>query len=224
MRDPMKAGIAEALGTFFLVLVGAGSICLDAMTRGQVGPLGVALAHALALSVAVSATLALSGGHLNPAVTFGFLITGRMDRRSALFYLAAQLTGATAAGLFLRLMFAEQIWRSRALGTPDLDPGVSTGAGIFIEAVLTFLLVFSVWATVVDPRAPKIAGFGIGMALGACLLLGGALTGASLNPARAFGPALASFHWNNHPVYWIGPLLGSALASLLYDGVLLEKR
>jgi MIP family channel proteins len=224
MQDSLKAGVAEGVGTFFLVFIGAGSICLDAMTSGRVGLLGIALAHGLALSVAVSCTLGLSGGHLNPAVTFGFMVTGRMERRSGLYYMAAQLAGAVVAGVFLRIMFDEHVWRSRALGTPDLDPGVATGTGIFIEAVMTFLLVFSFWATAVDPRGPKIAGFGIGMTLASCTLMGGALTGASLNPARAFGPALASFHWSNHLIYWIGPLLGGAAASLVYDGFLLEKR
>ncbi len=224
MRESMRAAVAEAVGTFFLVFIGAGSICLDAFTRGGVGLLGIALAHALALAVAVSATLGLSGGHVNPAVTFGFLLTGRVDRRTGLTYVGAQLVGGTVAGFLLRLSFPEHVWRARALGTPDLDPGITTGAGIFIEAVLTFLLVFAVWATVVDDRAPKVAGFGIGMTLGACILMGGALTGASLNPARTFGPALASGHWSNHLVYWIGPLLGAAAAALLYNGALLKKR
>src|SRR5438093_1809856 len=143
MLESMRAQAAEAVGTFFLTLVGAGSILLDVFTRGRVGLLGIAVAQGLALSVAVSATLALSGGHLNPAVTFGFIITGRMDRRRGLSYMAAQLIGAFAAGICLRLMFAEEIWRSRSLGTPDLDPGVTTGAGIFVEAVMTFFLVFS---------------------------------------------------------------------------------
>jgi MIP family channel proteins len=224
MQDSMKACVAEATGTFFLVLLGAGSICLDAFTNGRVGLPGIALAQGLALSIAVSATLALSGGHLNPAVTFGFLITGRMDRKRGLLYIGAQLAGATLAGLLLRTMFEEQVWRARALGTPDLDPSVTTGTGILIEAVLTFLLVFAFWATVVDGRAPRLAGFGVGLTLSACVLTGGALTGASLNPARSFGPALASGHWSNHLVYWIGPLLGAALAAWLYDGCLADRR
>ena len=224
MQDSMKARVAEALGTFFLVFIGAGSICLDAFTGGRVGLLGIAVANGLALSVAVSATLGLSGGHLNPAVTFGFMITGRMERRAGLLYMAAQLIGAAAGAFFLRMIFDENVWQARFLGTPDLSPAIKTGNGIFIEAVLTFLLVFVFWATVVDERAPKLAGFGIGLTLCASILMGGALTGASLNPARTFGPAMASGHWSNHLVYWIGPLLGAAVAALLYDRLLLEKR
>ena len=224
MQDSMKAYVAEAVGTFFLVFIGAGSICLDAFTGGRVGLLGIAVAAGLALSVAVSATLALSGGHLNPAVTFGFMVTGRMDRRTGLSYMVAQLIGAAVGGFFLRMMFDENVWQTRALGTPDLNPAVKFGNGTFIEAVLTFLLVFVFWATVVDERAPKIAGFGIGLTLCASILMGGALTGASLNPARTFGPAMASGHWSNHLAYWIGPLLGAAAAALLYNGVLLRRR
>jgi len=224
MQDSMKAYVAEAVGTFFLVFIGAGSICLDSFTGGRVGLLGIAIAHGLALSIGVSATMGISGGHLNPAVTFGFMTTGRMERRTGLSYMGAQLVGAAVGGFFLRIMFAEHVWQARALGTPDLDPGISTGNGIFIEAVMTFLLVFAVWATAVDERAPKVAGFGIGMTLCACILMGGALTGASLNPARTFGPAMASGHWSNHLVYWIGPLLGAAAAALLYNGLLLKKR
>lgn len=224
MQDSMKAYVAEAVGTFFLVFIGAGSICLDAFTGGRVGLLGIAVAAGLALSVAVSATLALSGGHLNPAVTFGFMVTGRMDRRTGLSYMVAQLIGAAVGGFFLRMMFDENVWQTRALGTPDLNPAVKFGNGTFIEAVLTFLLVFVFWATVVDERAPKIAGFGIGLTLCASILMGGALTGASLNPARTFGPAMASGHWSNHLAYWIGPLLGAAAAALLYNGMLLRRR
>jgi MIP family channel proteins len=224
MQDSMPAYVAEALGTFFLVFIGAGSICLDALTGGKVGLLGVAVAHGLALSVAVSATMAISGGHLNPAVTFGFMLTGRIDRRNGFSYMGAQLLGGAVAAFFLRIMFEEHVWSARALGTPDLDPGVSTGNGIFIEAVMTFLLVFAFWATAVDERAPKMAGFGIGLTLCACILMGSGLTGASLNPARTFGPAMASGHWSNHLVYWIGPLLGAAVAALLYSGLLLRKR
>jgi len=224
VQDSMKACVAEAVGTFFLVFIGAGSICLDAFTGGRVGLLGIAVAAGLALSVAVSATLALSGGHLNPAVTFGFMVTGRMDRRTGLSYMAAQLLGAAVGGFFLRILFDENVWQARALGTPDLHPAVKFGNGTFIEAILTFLLVFVFWATVVDERAPKIAGFGVGLTLCASILMGGALTGASLNPARTFGPAMASGHWSNHLAYWIGPLLGAAAAALLYNGVLLRRR
>ncbi|HEU5180063.1 MAG TPA: MIP/aquaporin family protein [Candidatus Polarisedimenticolia bacterium] len=223
MDESRKAMIAEAIGTFALVFVGAGSICLNEYTGRGVGLIGIALAHGLILSVAVSATGAISGGHLNPAVTFGFLLTGRMSRNQALQYLLAQLAGATVAAFFLRAIFAEHVWRSAALGTPDLAQDVTTGTGIFIEAVLTFLLVFAVWGTAVDERAPRIGGFGIGLTVAADILVGGPLTGAAMNPARSFGPALASAHWTNFLVYWIGPLLGAGAAAFLYSNFLLKK-
>lgn len=224
MEESRKAMIAEAIGTFALVFVGAGSICLNEYTGRGVGLIGIALAHGLILSVAVSATGAISGGHLNPAVTFGFLLTGRMTRNQALQYLLGQLVGATVAAFFLRGIFAEHVWRAAALGTPDLASDVTTGTGIFIEAVLTFLLVFMVWGTAVDERAPKIGGFGIGLTVAADILIGGPLTGAAMNPARAFGPALASAHWSNFLVYWIGPLLGGGAAAFVYSNFLMRKQ
>jgi MIP family channel proteins len=222
MRETMKACLAEAAGTFALVFLGAGAVCQDAFTGRQLGLVGVALAHGLILSVAVSATMNLSGGHLNPAVTFGFLLTGRIDRDRAWRYLVAQLAGATVAGFFLRFIFAEQVWQSVGMGTPHPAPDITSGTAIFVEAVLTFLLVFAVWATAVDGRAPKLGGFGIGLTLAAAILMGGALTGGALNPARAFGPAIASGHWGSHLIYWIGPLLGGGAAAVFYNSLLLR--
>jgi glycerol uptake facilitator-like aquaporin len=146
-----------------------------------------------------------------------------MSRNQALQYLLAQLAGATVAAFFLRGIFAEHVWRAAALGTPDLAQDVTTGTGIFIEAVLTFLLVFAVWGTAVDERAPRIGGFGIGLTVAADILVGGPLTGAAMNPARSFGPALASAHWSNFLVYWIGPLLGAGAAAFLYSNFLVKK-
>jgi len=223
MQDSKQALVAEAVGTFALVFVGAGSVCLNEYTGRGLGLLGIAIAHGLILSIAVSATAAVSGGHLNPAVTFGFFLTGRMDRNVALRYAGAQLLGATVAAFFLRWVFAEHIWRAAELGTPDLAQDVTTGTGIFLEAILTFLLVFAVWGTAVDERAPKIGGFGIGLTFCAGMLVGGPLTGAAMNPARAFGPALASGNWSSHLVYWIGPLLGAGAAALLYSNFLMKK-
>lgn len=224
MQDSMKASVAELVGAFALSFIGAGSICLDEYTSHGVGLLGIAIAHGLILSIAVSATMNVSGGHLNPAVTFGFWITRKMETRPALQFIGAQLIGATLAGLLLRAIFSDAIWKPVALGTPDLAPDVRFGTGILIEAILTFLLVFAVWGTAVDERAPKIGGFGIGLTIAADILMGGPLTGASMNPSRAFGPALAAGHWSNHLVYWIGPFLGAALAALLYQNVLMRKR
>jgi MIP family channel proteins len=222
MQDRTRAYIAESLGTFAVVFIGAGSICLNEYTGHSLGLLGMALAQGLILAVAISATAATSGGHLNPAITLGFFILGKMDRNLALRYAGAQLLGAAVAGFSLRWVFAEHVWNPARLGTPDLAGDVTTMPGIFLEAILTFLLVFAYWGTLVDSRAPRIGGFGAGLTLSTAILVGGPLTGAALNPARAFGPALASGHWSSHLVYWLGPLLGGAAGAFIYGNFLLK--
>jgi MIP family channel proteins len=215
-----KPCLAEFVGTFALVFIGVGSIYHNP------GLLGVALAHGLTIAVMVSATAAISGGHLNPAVTFGLLVGGQVDLRKAIAYWIAQLIGAVVAGVFLVNLLGGG-FRSGAQivadGTPDLGSGVGAVKGILIEAVLTFFLVFVVYGTVVDRRAPKIGGLAIGLTVALDILFGGPLTGAAMNPARSFGPALVSAHWNNHLVYWIGPLLGGALAGYAYGKYLIKQ-
>jgi len=223
MENAGKRCLAELIGTFTLVFVGAGSICMGVLDD-TLGTMGVAVAHGLALSVMISALGGISGGHFNPAVTFGVLVTGRIPVSLAGLYAASQLAGAAIAGFLLKLIFAD-VWTDVALGTPlvNFDAGVTTGTAILVEAILTFLLVTVVFGTAVDPRRPSVGGFAIGLTVAADILVGGALTGASMNPARTFGPALAANIWEAHHVYWIGPLLGGALAGLLYHHLLMEK-
>ena len=218
MRIAWKECVAELIGTFALCFIGAGAICTDALTNGAVGLIGIAMAHGLVLSIAVSSTMAISGGQLNPAVTLALYATGRIKQLGqVLQYIVSQLVGAALAGFFLKAIFEESVWRKVHLGTPALGPGVSQGTGIFLEAILTFFLVFAVFGTAVDTRAPKLGGFGIGLTIAFDILMGGPLTGASMNPARTFGPGLAAGYWDNHLVYWIGPVLGAVVAGLLYD-------
>jgi MIP family channel proteins len=217
MRVAWKPCIAELIGTFALCFIGAGAICSDTLPGGKIGLLGIAVAHGLALSIGVTATMHISGGHLNPAVTAAFLATGRMKPEQAAQYIVSQLAGATVAGFFLKAIYDQKVWGRVHLGTPALGADVGPGVGIFVEAVLTFLLVFAVFGTAVDPKSHKIGGFGIGLTIAFDILMGGPLTGAAMNPARAFGPALASGFWSNHLVYWIGPLLGGTIAGLVYD-------
>ena len=224
MQDKTRAYLAEALGTFALVFVSAGSVCLNEYTGRGMGLLGMAIASGLILSVAMTATAHISGGHLNPAVTFGFFILGKMDRNMALRYAGSQLVGATVAGFSLRWIFSEHVWRPALLGTPSLAAEITTGRAILLEAMLTFVLAFAFWGTSVDERAPRLGGFGTGMALSAVILVGGPLTGAAVNPARAFGPALASGQWSSHLVYWIGPLLGGGAAAVVYGLFLNQER
>lgn len=219
---------AEFLGTFALVFFGEGAACVDMQLRsnatGGIGLLAVALAHGLAIAIMVSALGHVSGGHFNPAVTIGFWVTKKLSTPDTLFYWLAQVAGASAAALLLRVVIPEEVWRSVALGTPELMRDFPGWAGLTLEATTTFFLVFMVFATVVDERGAfrAIGGFGIGIAITLGIIVAGPYTGGALNPARAFGPALVSHHWLNQLIYWIGPLGGGFLAGLLYDLLFLK--
>jgi aquaporin Z len=219
--------VAEFIGTFALIFFGAGSICADQYLHGAggLGLLGIALAHGLAIGIMVSALGHISGGHFNPAVTIGIWVTKRLNTVDAILYWVAQLAGATAAALALKAVIPEETWRAVALGTPELARDFPVWAGMSLEAVTTFFLVFVVFATAVDEKGAfkSISGFGIGLIISLGILVAGPLTGAALNPARAFGPALAATHWAHQGVYWIGPLAGGFLAGLLYDSLYLKK-
>ena len=220
----MSAFVAELVGTFYLVFAGAGAIILDAHTGGGVTLLGIAAAHGLALSIAVSITIPISGGHLNPAVTLAMLATKRIAAGKAGGYVAAQLLGATLAGVLLKGFYPAQAVAKSNLGTPALGPGVTFAQGVVIETILTFLLLFTIFGVAVDPRAPQhITGFCIGLTVAFDILAGGPLSGASMNPARTFGPALVAGFWANHLVYWIGPVLGGLLGAFLYQGLILPR-
>jgi len=215
---------AEALGTFGLVFVGAAVVVVNGgFPNSGIGLLGIALAHAVVLSVMVSATMPISGGHLNPAVTLGLLVTRRIDLISALAYVVTQLAAAVLAALSVKLLLPANATRSALLGVPVIASSVSLGQAIGIELVLTFFLTSAVFGTAVSAEAPRVAGFGIGLVLLFDILVGGPLTGGVMNPARAFGPAAVSGEWVGHLVYWIGPIAGSLLAALLWEYVLLPK-
>ncbi len=215
---------AEALGTFLFFFVGMGAVVLGAHAGdGGGGLLGVALAHGLALAVLVSALGAVSGAHFNPAVTVGVLLAGRISGGLAALYVAVQLAAAVVAGLALRLIFPPSSWEPVAIGTPALGDGIGPLAGIAIEAILTVLLVIAVFGTAIDRRAPKIGGLAIGLAVAADILMGGPLTGAAMNPARWFGPAVASGTFADWYVWWIGPLIGAAIAAGVYRLALEER-
>lgn len=221
--------LAEFFGTFTLILCGAGSICADQymQSAGQpgLGLLGIALAHGLAIAIMVSALGHISGGHFNPAISIGFWVTRRASTLDTLLYWFSQLAGGTAAAYLLRAVVPEATWRAVHIGTPALAAGLTRAQGMLIEGTMAFFLVFVVFATAVDERGAfkMIAGFGIGLTIAIGALWGGPLTGASMNPARAFGPALASHDWLNHGVYWVGPLAGGVLAAWIYDAAFLRK-
>lgn len=214
--------LAEAIGTFALIFIGVLSITSGAIAGPNAATLAsIALAHGLTIAVMVAALSAISGGHFNPAVTFGFVATGRMGVARGALYWAAQLTGSVVAAALLRATVGGA-WVFA--GTPDLVPTLPPLSGVVLEAVATFFLVLVVFGTAVDQRAPKsVYPFAIGLTVALGIMAIGPATGGALNPARAFGPALLSGHWSNHLVYWAGPLLGGAVAAWIANGVFLEK-
>jgi MIP family channel proteins len=208
---------AEAVGAFTLIFIGAGSI----VTAGFAGSglVGVALAHGLAIAVMVSAVGHVSGGHFNPAVTLGAWVTRRMGTVAAAAYILFQLAGATLGALALRWLIPSQAWEPAALGTPLVAPGIADWQAISMEAVLTFFLVWVVFATALDPEGAfgKIAGLAIGFTITMGVLVGGPFTGAAMNPARSFGPAMVSGELTGMWVYFLGPVIGGTIAALAYD-------
>lgn len=210
--------IAEAIGAFTLVFIGVSSIIIT----GNI--IAIAFAHGLAIALMVSALGGVSGGHFNPAVTIGFWVTQRIESVSAVAYIVAQLVGAVIGALLVNALLPTSLLDiTGTLGTPVLDGQIGFINGIAIEAILTFFLVIVIFGTAVDSRRPALGGMAIGLAITMDILAGGPLTGAAMNPARALGPALISGTWANHLVYWIGPIIGSLAAALLYQVVLISK-
>ena len=222
MRDSWRHFAAEFIGIFALVFVGGASIMTAQMAGGGGLLLTVAVAHGLILAIMVTATMRISG-HLNPAVTLGFLAVRRIEPMMAMLYIVAQLLGATVAAYALEAAFPHDVAVGARLGGQSLALDVSFARGIMLEAIATFFLVFAVFGTAVDPHAPKVGGFAIGLTVTADILAIGPLTGASMNPARSFGPAVASGIFEAQGVYWIGPIVGGIAAALLYDALFLRR-
>jgi len=211
--DALRRGVAEFIGAFALTFVGVGAIAVGADL------VGVALAHGLVIAVMASAVGHISGGHFNPAVTFGFLVTGRMALPLAVVYWVAQFAGAVLAALFLTELLPESLRDPVQLGAPALAAGIGVGDGVVLEGILTFFLVWVIFATAADERGTfkSIAGLAIGFTITLGILFAGPLTGAAMNPARAFGPQLVGGHWADAWIWYLGPLLGAAAAALLYE-------
>lgn len=225
--DSMRATLAEFVSTFIFVFAAEGSQLALRKLYGVDVPLGasslvlIALAHAFGLFSAVAASLNVSGGHVNPAVTFGALVGGRISFIRAFLYVIAQLLGAVLATLLLKLSTD---------GMRPIGLGVSHGQGnlnsLVLEIVMTFGLVYTVYATAIDPKRGSlgtIAPLAIAFIVGANILVGGPFDGAAMNPARAFGPALIGNRWNNHWIYWLGPLIGGAIAGLMYEFIVIPS-
>jgi aquaporin TIP len=222
LADTWRRSFVELLGTFALVFVGAGTI-MALGPQADAGTLEVALATGLVIAVMVSAVGHISGGHFNPAITFGFMLTRRISVVLGLVYWVAQMLGGVLAALLLRWIFPAANRDAANLGAPARHT-VDLGAALVLEAVGTFFLVWVVYAMVSDPRSTysAVAGLCIGLTITFDMLLAYPLTGGAFNPARAFGPQLVSGSWTDAWIWYVGPLAGGAIAALLYDELYLR--
>jgi MIP family channel proteins len=221
-----KQCVAEFIGTFALIFIGVGVIANHSDLGGSAGLLAVALAHGFTIAVMVAATAGISGGHLNPAVTFGLLLGGKINLRRAVPYMGAQIVGAIAAAALVAALLGSDAAAGKDLvakGTPAMGKGATIAQSIGIEAVLTFFLVFVIYGSAVDSRAGYLGPLAIGLTVTLDILFGGPFTGAAMNPARTFGPAVIGGLWTNHFVYWVGPLLGGGLAGIIYGRFLIKQ-
>nr|CAB3485332.1 unnamed protein product [Digitaria exilis] len=221
----LRAYVAEFIATLLFVFAGVGSaIAYSQLTKGgaldPAGLVAIAIAHAFALFVGVSMAANISGGHLNPAVTFGLAVGGHITILTGLFYWVAQLLGASVACLLLQF-----VTHGKAIPTHAVS-GISEIEGVVMEIVITFALVYTVYATAADPKKGSlgtIAPIAIGFIVGANILAAGPFSGGSMNPARSFGPAVAAGSFAGNWVYWVGPLIGGGLAGLVYGDVFIAS-
>ena len=210
-----RRALAEALAAFSLVFAGCGAIVADSVYDGALGAVGVALTFGLIIMVMVYATGHLSGAHINPAVTLAFALTRHFPPREAGAYVGAQLAGAVAAALVLAA-----VWPEQPAGLGATVPSVGAGSAFVYELLLTAILMFVIMAVATDTRAVgAAAAIAIGGTVGLDALFGGPVTGASMNPARSFGPALVAGEWTDFWLYFAGPIAGAALGALAYQAV-----
>ena len=222
MRDSLRHFTAEFVGTFALVFFGGAAIIGVAATGTEAALVTVALAHGIILAVLVSALMRISG-HFNPAVTIGFMAARRIDPIMAGVYIAAQVTAAILAAYSLKWLLPEGVAMATRLGGQAVTLDISASQAITLEAIATFFLTFVIFGTAVDPKAPRLGGLAIGMTVAAGILAIGPFTGASLNPARSLGPAVASGVFEGLVVYFVGPILGAVAAALLYDSLFIRR-
>jgi aquaporin TIP len=222
LAETWRRSFVEFVGTFALVFVLVGTI-MAVGPQADAGTLEVALAYGLIVAVLVSAGAHISGGHFNPAVTFGFMLTRRISVLLGLFYWIAQLAGGVLATLLLRWIFPADNRDATNLGAPARHT-IDLGPALVVEALLTFFLVWVVFAVTADPRGTytAVAGLAIGLVIVADSLMGYPLTSAAMNPARALGPQLISNTWTDFWIWYVGPMAGGAIAALLYDELYLR--
>jgi len=219
--------IAEILGTLLIVFIGAGAICAEKfvkMTDGQgVVPVWAITVFGFVIVAVVYATSYISGSHINPAVTISYWATGRIHAGTAAYYIISQMTGAVMAACFLKILFPDAV-NTVFLGTCTLGEGVEFWKAAIIECIVTFLFVFTIYATTVDKRISKVlAGVAIGLVYLFGVSVSTTFSGGALNPARVFGPAVVSGHFDYHYVWWLGPVSGAIAAGFLYCKVFKRK-
>lgn len=220
-----KNFIAEFIGTFALVFVGGGAIMMVQFTNNNVGLLPVALAHGLILAMMVSAFMNVSGGHFNPAVTTALLVARRITPTVAGVHIVAQLIGGVVAAFALKMTMPTAVFAATQAGGQSIALEITMSQAIILEAIATFFLMNVIYGTAVNSAAPKIGGLAIGLTIAADILAIGPLTGASMNPARSFGPAIVSGVLAGQVVYWIGPIIGAIAAAMLWEfGILSGDR
>jgi MIP family channel proteins len=227
VQEIWRPALAEFIATLLFIFLGAGTVVVtggilqESLTSARL--LVIALAHGLTIALLVSATAKISGGHINPAVTLAALVTGKIAPGKALMYIAAQLIGGILGAFLLTMALPSDIQGN--LGAHGLNPEVSAGAGLLTEIVLTFALVFVIFATAVDPKGlGHIAPAAIGLTVLVDHLFGVPITGASMNPARSFGPALVAGAWENHWIFWVGPVIGGVLAAWVYEMLFMGRK
>jgi glycerol uptake facilitator-like aquaporin len=246
MDNRVRAFVAELVGAFAVVFIGAGTACVVQLPSLKDNPvfglIAVALAQGFALAVALTLTLNVSGGFLNPAVTLMLWVFKRMDGIKAVMLVAAQIVGALLAGVALRLIGDDNVtWmKASQLGVPHLNPELFGAprfalpilvGGIALEGLFAFLYTFAIFGTIIDRRAPRLGGLGAGLAQAGIVLVGFHLTGGAANPIMWLGPVvwaytvvpLADTAFADHPVYWMGPILGALLAGGLYIKFILPE-
>lgn len=222
MPSLARRAVAELYGTFALVFFGCGAVIMESFPMAHYGLMGFAVVNAVVLAVAVTTTMAISGGHLNPAITLGLWSTRRIPAQDAFVYIVSQLAGALVAALAARALFPASVAKFVLWGTPSISPSITFGTAVGFEALLTFCLMSAYMGTIVAKSAPKVAGFGVGLTMLFATIVAGGFTGAALNPARAFGPAVISGNLDSLGAYFLGPIVGALVAVQLWERVLLR--
>lgn len=222
MQDGWQKYVAEAFATFIFVFVAAGAVLANIQAGGSLGTVGVAMATGLTFAAMLYATLHISGGYMNPAVVVTLWATGHIKFLTGVSYLIAQLIGSVVAALFLKVIFEGIVSPQFFLG--DVMLNTTPGMGILIEALLTFFLVWAIFAAIIDKKGEHSFGpLVAGMILMVAIMIGGSFTMGALNPARSFGPALISSNWVDHYIYWVGPLIGALVAGFVYHFGFLKR-